>query len=168
MRGLSQSSGCLPGQVCRSIQQMRLKCASTKARSICCPAPVISWCRKAVRMPDEAYMPHKTSARATPTFIGNPSGLPVSGMIPSQAGAIKSQSVFWHSVHPALSPKLNNTRYVVPVFSGAYNQVQTSSTPAGLKSSTSTSALMANFRRVSCPPIWKSRVHSGAYCGSRR
>ena len=159
MRGLSQSSGCLPGQVCRSIRRMRLKCASTKARSICCPAPVISKCRKAVRMPDEANMPHKTSARPTPTFIGSPSGLPVSGMIPSQAGAIKSQSVFWHSVHPALSPKLNNTGYLVPVFSGAYNQVQTSSTPAGLKKLHQHISFNGKFSESFLPPdLEKSSV----------
>jgi hypothetical protein len=68
-----------------------------------------------------------------PHFHREPLRLACERHDPSQAGAIKSQSVFWHSVHPALSPKLNNTRYVVPVFSGAYNQVQTSSTPAGLK-----------------------------------
>ena len=46
------------------------------------PQPAIFRCRKAVRIPDEAYMTHITSAIPTPTFIGGPSGLPVSDMIP--------------------------------------------------------------------------------------
>ena len=57
---------------------------------MCCPFPPCSRWRIAARMLTAAYIPHITSAIPTPTFIGEPSGSPVTLIIPPMACIMKS------------------------------------------------------------------------------